>query len=94
MPALPDDVTLLGDDPVSSDAIEGEPAVAGWLADEPGGSDGSGGSGGAGTDDHDTGTGRAGLLKSSVVVGLGTGLSRATGLIRVLALAYALDRSC
>ena len=33
---------------------------------------------------------RAGLLRSSAVVGIGTGLSRLTGLLRVLALTFAL----
>jgi putative peptidoglycan lipid II flippase len=39
---------------------------------------------------RDTGSNRRSLLRSSAVVGVGTGLSRLTGLVRVLALYYAL----
>jgi putative peptidoglycan lipid II flippase len=50
------------------------------------------------TDDPATGPatlgeGRPGLLRSSVVVAAGTGLSRLTGLVRIVAIAYALGTS-
>ncbi|MGZ4710382.1 MAG: murein biosynthesis integral membrane protein MurJ, partial [Acidimicrobiales bacterium] len=47
--------------------------------------------GGERVTDDEAETSRAGLLRSSAIVGVGTGLSRLTGLLRVLAMFYALQ---
>ena len=90
-PVLPDDPSIGGAERAVADAAEGEPsrprprrpsartdvelARAGRPDDRRGRRRPS----------------RGGLLRSSAVVGVGTGLSRLTGLLRVLALFYALQ---
>ena len=100
---LPDDPSIWGPERVVAYAAEGE---ADEAEAEAAGTAGAAGTTGqvpvAGRPEEPAAdaepvepaeTSRSGLLRSSAVVGLGTGLSRITGLVRVLALAYALGSS-
>jgi len=86
---LPDDPSIDGGERMVADAAAGESIEAYPRAGfaDPGGDARAAADQAAKPGE----TSRGGLLRSSAVVGLGTGLSRLTGLLRVLALFYALQ---
>jgi len=83
LPRLPDPTGPTGEERVIDEAADGSAALA-ELADRRGDNP-------ADRSEDNHGSERSRLLKSSAVVGVGTGLSRLSGLIRVLALIYALQ---
>ena len=88
LPRLPDPTAPAGQDRVIDEAADGASALSELEGTGDVGPDGAGRPDGEPQPD---GAARSGRLRSSAIVGIGTGLSRVTGLVQTMALIYTLQ---